>query len=92
MQSPLPITDGPRNICCPKKRSYLPLMGRIDKLPFTRQEIVELHRNFWHPSADKLFNFLKVARPLETDYKTKEILKEIGGNCDTYERLTSGPG
>ena len=36
---------------------------RIDKILFTKRELIKIHRNFSHPSNDKLLNLLKLARP-----------------------------
>ncbi len=62
-----------------------------DKILFTKQELLKLHRAFSHPTADKLLNLLKLARPWETDAETKKILEDIAKNCDTCQRFSAPP-
>lgn len=53
----------------------------------TRLGLVKGHKNFSHPASHKLFNLLKLARPLETNSETRRILEEIQSMCDTCERI-----
>ena len=47
-----------------RKRGHIYLeWNKKDTILYTRQELLKLHRNFSHPSSDKLFNLLKLARP-----------------------------
>lgn len=39
-------------------------------------ELRKLHKNFFHPSSEKFFHLLKVARPWETDSGTTEVLED----------------
>lgn len=44
---------------------------------FTRTELEKLHRRFAHPSAGKLLNLLRRARPDSIDSGTAKIIKDI---------------
>eukprot|EP00171_Calliarthron_tuberculosum_P000669 IDg669t1 len=52
------------------------------RVHFTRTQLHKLHRQFFHPSADKLFKLLEKARPEHTTKETLQILKEISMRCD----------
>lgn len=58
---------------------------------FTRTQLLKLHKQFYHPSAQKLFNLLKKARPQEASPETLRILKEISKNCDPCQRISTAP-
>ena len=57
---------------------------------FSKPQLKKLHRNFCHPSADKLFKLLKRARPDETTPETLETLKKISKCCDPCKRIQNG--
>lgn len=59
---------------------------------FTKQELSKLHRQFCHPSSDKLLQLLKKGRPNDVDSDTKKILDEIASTCDPCQRIQDGPG
>ncbi len=65
--------------------------NKEDKILYTKQELVRIHRHFSHPATDKLLNLLKLARPWETDSETKDILEEIKKNCETCQRFAPPP-
>ena len=44
---------------------------------FTRSRLTKFHKQFFHPSAEKLFNLLKRRRPEETSFETLEVLQEL---------------
>lgn len=58
---------------------------------YTQEELRKLHRNFSHPSADKLYSLLKMARPWETDEGTRRILEEISSRCEACQRFSQAP-
>ena len=62
-----------------------------DQILFTRAELLRLHREFQHPSDDKLLSFLKKARPSEFNGETRKILEEISSACNTCQRLGPKP-
>jgi len=58
---------------------------------YTERELVKLHRNFFHPSATKLFEILKKANPTETKTETLKVLKNISKACATCQSLENKP-
>ena len=58
---------------------------------FTTSQLQKLHRQFVHPSADKLYKLLKKARPKETDPNTLEILEDLTRRCDACQRVQTAP-
>ena len=75
-----------------RKRGHIYLeRSQKHKILFTKSELVKINRNFSHPSTDKLYNLLKVARPWETDNMTKTILEEISRLCSACQRFSPGP-
>lgn len=57
----------------------------------TRVQLSRLHRQFSHPSADKLFKLLSRARPEDATAETKRILEEISKHCDVCQRIQPAP-
>ena len=58
---------------------------------FSRSTLEKLHRQFVHPSADKLYKLLKKARPEDIKPDTWELLEDITRRCDTCQRIQSAP-
>lgn len=58
---------------------------------FTRTQLSRLHRQFFHPSAQKLFNLMKRARPEEATPETLEVLKDLSRRCDPCQRIQNAP-
>lgn len=58
---------------------------------FTRSQLVRLHRQFFHPPVDKLFNLLRIARPEEATPETKAVLQDIKKRCDPCQRIQNAP-
>lgn len=58
---------------------------------FTRSKLVRLHLHFFHPSAEKLFNILRRARPDEATPQTKAILQDITKRCNPCQRIQNAP-
>jgi hypothetical protein len=48
---------------------------------FSSEQLRKLHRQFFHPSADKLYNLLKRARPEDASEETRALLQEITESC-----------
>jgi hypothetical protein len=48
---------------------------------YSTADLRKLHRQFFHPSADKLFNLFKRARPEEADAETIQCLQDISSTC-----------
>ena len=50
-----------------------------------------MHKNFGHPSADKLFNLLKISGTEVVDSSTRQKLKEIVATCEPCQRIKNAP-
>ena len=50
-----------------------------------------MHRGFSHPTAEKLYDLLKVAKPDEVDSETKKVLDEISKYCEICQRNARPP-
>ena len=74
-----------------RTNGHLYLTWQLRSTLFTRAELRRMHLHFFHPSARKLFNVLKRARPDETRPETHEILKQISKACSTCQVHSSGP-
>lgn len=61
--------------------------------PFTvnvsRPQLQKLHRNFFHPSTEKLFNLIGRAMPDEATTDTLHILENISALCDPFQRINT---
>ena len=88
-------------LVCPHLDLYIPTIRKNrhiyleweehDKIHYTKQELIKLHRNFSHPNTDKLLNLLKLAKPDQDHEQTKKILEEIAANCEACQRFTVPP-
>lgn len=58
---------------------------------FTRVQLQKLHRQFFHPSPDKLFNLIKKARPEHATTETRAALEDITARCDPCQRIKQAP-
>lgn len=58
---------------------------------FTRMQLLKLHRQFFHPSTDKLFNLIQKARPEHATKETRKSLEDITARCDPCQRIQSAP-
>jgi len=58
---------------------------------FTRTQLQKLHRQFFHPSAEKLYNLLRRTRPENTTPATRKMLEDITARCDPCQRIRRGP-
>ena len=58
---------------------------------FTRSQLLKLHRQFFHPSAQKLFNLLRRSRPDEATPETLRVLQDISSRCDPCQRIQHAP-
>ena len=58
---------------------------------FTTTQVVKLHDQFAHPSAEKHYKMLKRARPEETAPETMRQLEELSKRCDPCQRIQNAP-
>lgn len=58
---------------------------------FSRVQLQKLHRQFFHPSTEKLSNLIKKARPEHATPETRQELEEITARCDYCQRIQNAP-
>lgn len=58
----------------------------------TRVQLSKLHRQFRHPSAEKLYNILKRAKPDEIYSDTFKALEDLVKQFDMCQRVSRAPG
>lgn len=58
---------------------------------FTRAQLGRLHRQFFHPSASKLFPLLKKACAQDVTPETLKILQHISKSCNFCKRIRNAP-
>jgi hypothetical protein len=68
---------------------YLPLPA-VDML-FSRSELSQLHRAFYHHSAVKLYNLIRKAKPHHSDHGTLKVLEEISSRCQVFQAVSRKP-
>ena len=66
-------------------------MSIATPLFYSTEQLRKLHRQFAHPSTDKLYKLLRRARPEDTSPETFATLQELARRCDTCQRIQSGP-
>lgn len=58
---------------------------------FTEAEVAKLHYRFGHPSVQRMHDFLKRVRPIETDKDTPVLLESIRSKCKECQFLAPKP-
>ncbi len=58
---------------------------------FTKTELKKLHRNFLHPSANKLFELIQRAKPTKATSDLRKRLDDLSTSCNTCETLRNKP-
>ena len=71
-----------------RKFGHLYLEWPASNILFTRSELTKLHRQFKHPSTDKLINLLKRSKVSGVDANTKKMLEEIRQACETCTKFS----
>lgn len=61
------------------------------QIRYSRPDLLRLHRQFYHPSAGKLFALLNRADPSKANAETLRILHDIGSRCDPCQRVCNAP-
>ena len=68
--------------------SYVPMdFCRTDRTHMPLAELEKVYRQFYHPSAQKLFNFLRKSKPEEATPETGRNLDELTSRCDPFQRI-----
>lgn len=71
------------------RHSYVPL-HIPNNTHFSRSQLHTLHRQFFYPSADKLYKLLQKARHEDTTPETKKILEDLTNRCDPCQKIRGG--
>ena len=72
--------------------SYVPMeFRRTNCTHMSVAELEKVHRQFYHPTAEKLFNLLKKAKPEEAAPETRRNLEELTTRCDPCQRIRTAP-
>lgn len=66
-------------------------MGFDHSSHFTRAQLTKMHRQFFHPSSEKLFKLLKRAQPGDATPETLKTLDDINKRCGPCQRIQNGP-
>ena len=66
-----------------RKFGHLYLEWPVSEILFTKAELTKLHRQFKHPSTEKLLNLLKRSKVSNVDAHTRKMLEEIREACKT---------
>eukprot|EP00171_Calliarthron_tuberculosum_P000237 IDg237t1 len=66
-------------------------MSSLNRTLYTRTQLHKLHRQFGHPSANKLYQLLKRANPAESFPDVLRELEEISKQCDPCQRIQHAP-
>ena len=59
--------------------------------PYVSCRARKIHRQFYHPTAEKLFNLLMKAKPEEGTTETRRILDELTSRCDPCQGIRTAP-
>ena len=74
----------------PSKHAYAKMSFSFGTF-FARSQLWKLHKQFFHPSAQKLFNLLRKARPEEATPETLSVLEDLTKRCDPCQCVQSAP-
>lgn len=74
-----------------RKHGHLYITWNENICLFTRQELLKMHRNFYHPSASKLFSLLKRSKLSNVDNNTRQMLDDISNACSTCQIFSAKP-
>lgn len=66
-------------------------IARPDSIFFATAQLEKLHRQFIYPSANKLYELLKKARPEETSQDALETMEDLTRHCDACHRIQTAP-
>lgn len=74
-----------------RKFGHMYLEWPASTILFTKSELKKLHRQFKHPSVDKLLNLLKRSKVKDVDSSTRVMLEEISKACETCNVFSRPP-
>ena len=74
-----------------RKLGHLYITWEEHKTLFTRQELLRMHRHFYHPSARKLLSLIRRSNLEHIDKSTRTMLEEISQSCSTCQTFSRKP-
>jgi hypothetical protein len=74
-----------------RKYCHLYLEWTQSDILYSKGDIQKLHLQFYHPSADKLFQLIQRASPEESTSETKTLIEDNSKACSTCQRFTPKP-
>lgn len=66
-------------------------VGAPHQTCFTKAQLMKLHKQFFHPSSQKLFNLIKRARPEMATPEILQTIMELSRRCDPCQRIQLAP-
>ncbi len=74
-----------------RKHGHLYLKYNSKSILFSKSEIFNLHCHFKHPTAGKLYEVMRRARPNQVDEATQKLLETITKACETCQMFGAPP-
>lgn len=62
-----------------------------NEILFTMEELRRMHRGFYHPDNDKLYNLIKKAKPEDATPGTMRTIEAISSQCTTFQYHSPRP-
>eukprot|EP00171_Calliarthron_tuberculosum_P002098 IDg2098t1 len=59
---------------------------------YSEQQLRRIHRHFYHPQPDRIFNLIKRASEAKANPETLKLLDKISRECDVCQRVSDHPG
>jgi hypothetical protein len=80
------------NVNTEQKHGHLYIQrSNLVSILYTKAELIKLHRAFFLPPTNKLYNLLRRSKPTEVHEETRKILKDIVRSCLTCQTFASQP-
>lgn len=70
---------------------YAPLLFPSIYSQLSRHQLYKLHKNFFHPSVEKLLNLIRSAHRDDAHAETRRILQDLSARCDPCQRIKTSP-
>lgn len=74
-----------------RKSGHLMWEWNWSEVLYTRSELTKLHKSFFHPFAQKLYNLIRRSRPEDATPETRQLLGDISRRCHTCQTFGARP-
>lgn len=61
-------------------------------ISYRQPELFRIHRHFYHPQPDRIYNLMKRAADPDAASDTLKRLEDLSSRCYVCQRLSKGPG